>query len=448
MLNSTDINSSLKDCADLGAALNMLSSVGVDSGTVRIAGGGMRGWIVFKNKKVVQAVVAETAQVGQQALAALAELQGARCTFLALASDADTPTPQRAQPMPRPAPVSQQVMDEDEFRAGVFGRDVRSEFRDTDPRLQDLDAPVRRNTHFVRVDRDGEAPDPGAIMLAKAGFTSDFHDAAPVANAWDEFHGDPQNLATGEYEMPTRVSMPVRFFVAAILLALCMSIYVIPDMIWRTADDETKGDLERRQQESIALALADEQTVPVDHPFALPSAAAQAATGASASFSSGSVDDFGDVPPDLSPDTPENLNRLIRWYLRHGKFKKAKELAAKALSLSLMPADRRTFSYLYNQCSGDKSLHMDMSSSTPFGLRKVRELTAAEDAKSKAMVAKHFTIDMRTQPQPKERLKVGANSDQPAASKTGKQPAPVKGGSQPSPVSTANPPNPAKTGAK
>jgi hypothetical protein len=268
-LNSADINQALKQCRTVASALTMLGSVGVQSGTLRITGDGARGWIVFKDKKIIRAVVAETAQIGPEALSALVNLEQVGCIYLAPAGEA--PSPRISQPHSPMIPNKQLLLNEDELRVEVFGRDPRSEFNSQNSGMLADDQPVPRSGRYAPPEQpQEELLDSTAKVLARTGFRSDFVDAAAPLDPWKDFHGDPANQELASVARAQRGNDVSKYWLQACLFVLCMSIYVAPMLIWNHASASTRGDLERKQLAMVSAAVKNDVSVPVNEPFTMP----------------------------------------------------------------------------------------------------------------------------------------------------------------------------------
>lgn len=315
-MDSVSIDKTLGTCSNLLDALLAVSSLGLKAGVIKINAEQVHGWVAFSQRKIIRAVISETAQTGGDALNVLVTLDGASCSYLppegepaapeATASRADN-TAQKQNPAESapsvaavppnvlpgdPCPKTDLRADDDDatlgegaecvaFSPGIAGsatpeslptwrRELaeefeklgdrqRSEFLSETGRLGDEGAPARRDIHLRRPQLFSvEQTDQVLAALAKTGFVSDFHDsAAQQTSAWTNFHGDPAKLPVAEIKARTRSSVLAKYILPSTIALLCIAIYVVPALLVQSTDKDTAADLRRQHMSKMIDASFD-----------------------------------------------------------------------------------------------------------------------------------------------------------------------------------------------
>lgn len=413
-MNFDKIDEAVGSCHTLLDALFAVSSLGAFSGTIELTAGNIHGWIAFHQKKVTKAIIAETGQTGETALQLLATLDNAQCRYLPpwvkpviepttptqplSVNDQEVVSPS-AQPLATDsspedattqvfgegmmtlsqetaasnvAPIWRKPMEEKEFRDGIFESDQHSEFMQQEGKLGNLDAPVRKNTHYTRNQMETagtSTTDAVAAVIARAGFISDFRDATPEADPWGAFHGDPANQPTASVAIK-KSELNFRPYVGPTIVAcLCVAAYVGPQLIWHSAGNTGSDPIEKQQVKRIVYTAYDQGQD--DKPrqrqaFVLPPGASTApaqpasppdTTGGGSSDAPAAEPKYtaGDEASELrlaqSPASLSTLEALIRSYISAKQYRRARSLAAAGFRSGFCtPAERQRFWQLYVEC--------------------------------------------------------------------------------------------------
>ena len=379
------VEKSLATCTSVLDALLTVGALGINKGFLEISGGGIKGTVQFRKRKLIKATIDGTEQSGEGALRTLMSLSAASCKYLPLPERAPQPigdnfkvvgdaakgSPAGVTPRKKTSKSAEllphqrrNVAEEPVAELPPEGQAAlhRAEFEQTEGRLDDI--PVPRDVHYMPATPAPGDVDGDAIKLARVGFIWDFRDIDPESTG-SFYAGDPSSIPIATYKI-SRTSKTMRKFVLPmVVIALCVSIYTVPAMLWKNSNSQNTD--RRKQMQAMADTTYDsleDGNAIRRRVFEMPKGHAGPIEAASAIASGEEVIDpeqignAGNDPSDIlefalanDAATLPRLEELIHKYIAKKNYRRARDLALAAVrSPFATPDDKERFFAIYKQC--------------------------------------------------------------------------------------------------
>lgn len=345
----------LEQCQTLREALTVIAECQIEKGRLRIDGDSIHGAIAFQGKNITKAVVAETAQTGRPAVKRLLETFPVKCTLVqekhAEQGALGEQTLGFGETASRHLPALESVQIRDDLADFL-----REEGRLNRPSSQwQTVVPLRASVTAAAPQAANEDDSDVMRVLTRLGFT--IHMGQPEIVVEPRlFHGDPATLPSAAVCIPRpSVSTSERALIGAALALMIAGIFILPNLLWSSADRETARIGQRRVENLVESALCEDDKVPSANSRVTPPTVVQTAAPAVPQASSSERDESSLSSLlrkiALKQMTPSQIEDIIRRLLATGQIRRARTIAAVATRIpNCTPPQRLVFWTLYQNC--------------------------------------------------------------------------------------------------
>jgi hypothetical protein len=320
-MQSDFIDQELATCRTLVDALSAVRSLGLQSGSIQLTTPELHGWVVFDQKTILEALIVESGQTGHAAFDRLMQATGAQCRY---------------------QPAGENFK---KLSAGMTAWEAAA-------------APTSRES----------------AALARTGFVCDFRDRGISEASLREFlQVGAVGAAAARPQDPKVVVVMANYVMPAVVVGLCVAIYVVPGILWTGSDAGMAAVLRQKQINSTADIVydgADDTGAQGSAPFQMPQGTTGPIGGVTASGGNmevGATDqshaetsvnvsladpaDQEEFALAESRTTLPQLEQLIYNYIGKRKFRRARDLAVAGFKSPVAtPEEKQRFWALYLQC--------------------------------------------------------------------------------------------------